>query len=91
MTIDFFLKNMILVGTYRKNEASDDHPVLRLRKIIKNSESCDVASIELNNLSYESLNELVSDTLKTPPTKSYLLSVLIHKDTEGNPFSQIRH
>ena len=37
MITDKYLKNMMLIGTYRKNEVSDDHPALRLRQIISNS------------------------------------------------------
>ena len=85
MIADKNLKNMMFIGTFRTNEVHQNHPVQHLMEFVKNL-NIKATNIELNNICCESVNDLISDTLKIPPMKSYQLSVPIYKTTNGNPF-----
>ncbi|MEH2076908.1 MAG: AAA family ATPase [Nostoc sp.] len=77
--------NLLLIGAYRDNEVNPAHPlILTLREIQKAQAT--INKITLAPLSQEQVNQLVADTLKSPESLAWTLSVLIYQKTKGNPF-----
>eukprot|EP00985_Skeletonema_marinoi_P014091 scaffold7076_cov153-Skeletonema_marinoi.AAC.4 len=77
---------VFVVGSYRNHEIEcQNHP---LSMFIYKLEECQVqpTKIHLNGLEAADLNTLISDALGLFPRMSRLLSNIIQRKTEGNPF-----
>jgi len=82
---DKCIKNLTLIGIYRDNEVSGEHPVSKMLQNVERT-SINVTNIKLDNLSHETVNELISHALCLSPLDTYSLTVLIYEKTKGNPF-----
>ncbi|MBD2578156.1 AAA family ATPase [Oscillatoria sp. FACHB-1406] len=86
--LELLLKNqqyLLLLGAYRDNEVSPDHPLIKtVEKIARNGAR--VNTITLSPLSFSDLNQFIADTLQSTPTLAEPLTQLIHQKTQGNPF-----
>ena len=78
-------KNLILIGTYRESEISNDHMVTCLIQKIK-QQNVNLTTIKVANLDEGDINEVLSDSLSCTPFESYPLTALVLKKTNGNPF-----
>ncbi|MDX2306545.1 MAG: AAA family ATPase [Microscillaceae bacterium] len=76
---------MFMIGAYRGNEISDSHPFMMILEEIKR-EDVTMNTVELNNLSHDHLNQLISDALQMPEEQVSNLSELIYRKTQGNAF-----
>ncbi|HEY9847187.1 MAG TPA: AAA family ATPase, partial [Candidatus Caenarcaniphilales bacterium] len=76
---------LLLIGAYRDNEVSTTHPLIRTLEEIQKARGT-VNNIVLQPLNSVHVNQLVADTLRTPPTKAKPLADLVFKKTQGNPF-----
>lgn len=76
---------VMLIGAYRKNEVNEDHPLL---KKINELREDDVVfnEMELDDLSFEDINKLVEEALRTGSTHTAFLSDIIYNKTKGNAF-----
>ncbi len=78
-------KYLFLIGAYRYNEVSAVHPLMfTLEEIIK--AKAKINTIDLVPLSYESLNQLISDTLNCDSEIAQPLTQLVYQKTQGIPF-----
>ena len=85
MVKDKCITNLMLVGIYRHNEVSNVHPVSSLLQNFEKGKN-NLTQIKIDNLVHESVNELISDTLRRPQHESYALTAMVHEKTKGNPF-----
>ncbi len=76
---------LMIIGAYRDTEVDETHP---LRAVVRTAAERGVPLelITLNNLDFEHVTELVSDTIKRPATSATPLAELILSKTAGNPF-----
>ena len=81
--------HLMLIGAYRDNEVSRDHPLIRkLDAVLKRGAM--VQEIVLAPLAGEDLTRLVGDTLHCGMAEAAPLAKLIHAKTAGNPFFAIQ-
>ncbi len=77
--------HLLLIGAYRDNEVTPDHPLmLTLEKITQINTTFNI--ITLQNLSYLKLNQLIADTFGCVEQLVLSLSQLVYQKTKGNPF-----
>jgi|GEM_PF-582118 len=76
---------LLLLGAYRDNEVSPVHPFMLTVTELKKTDKT-VNTITLAPLALSDTNQLVSDTLHCPTERSLLLTELIVRKTQGNPF-----
>lgn len=74
-----------IIGAYRDNEVSEEHPLRAAIESIKKS-SISVETMTINNLLEEDITQLLSETLRVPTSEVRSLSSLIYAKTEGNAF-----
>ncbi len=79
--IEYFL----LVGTYRDNELSEDHPLIRTLAQIHES-GFSIEAISLPPLSVSNVTDLIVKTLHCKKNMARQLAALIHGKTSGTPF-----
>lgn len=75
----------MLVSSYRKNEVTHDHPLFKRLIELKN-DNVPFEEIELDDLSYQDVYLLVSETLLTKQENISILSQIVFTKTKGNPF-----
>jgi PAS domain S-box-containing protein len=76
---------VFIIFSYRANEITITHPLTVVLEEIRKSNTA-IHSIELNPLTIDQVNQLVSETLKCSLDTSRPLAELCHAKTEGNPF-----
>ncbi|GGY71774.1 diguanylate cyclase [Marinobacter zhanjiangensis] len=76
---------LLLVGAYRDNEITPDHPLIQT---LQQMQGTDVAltHIELKPLAVPDICRLLADTLLTSSSEAEPLARVIRQKTEGNPF-----
>ncbi|MBH8561863.1 AAA family ATPase [Nostoc sp. CENA67] len=80
-------KYLLLLGAYRDNEVSPNHPLrLTLEELQKSGANANVTNIILQPLDIWHVKELVNDTLHTCLEKCHELADLVFNKTQGNPF-----
>lgn len=77
--------NLVIIGAYRSNEIDPSHPLVEVINKI-NKEGKKISSLELGSLSFDTVNQLVSDVLHSSLEKAYPLANIVFKKTRGNPF-----
>jgi PAS domain S-box-containing protein len=82
------LTNLLLIGSYRDNEVTASHPLLRKLETIRASRR--VQDIKLGPLTIDELRGLVSEALRVDADQAIALAELIHSKTDGNPFFVIQ-
>jgi PAS domain S-box-containing protein len=83
------LQYLMLVGAYRDNEVTADHPLVRKLEAIKAARG-KVAQIRLAPLAEAHVGQLIADALHCEPKRAAPLAQLVHKKTGGNPFFAIQ-
>jgi diguanylate cyclase (GGDEF)-like protein len=80
--------NLLIIGAYRDNEVTKDHPLLLMLDEVKDilNGSGFLNQIILEPLSQHAVNQMVADTLKCPYSDTYVLTSYIYRKTKGNPF-----
>ncbi len=76
---------LLLLGAYRDNEVFPAHPLmLSLAELEK--EDALIATITLQPLVFEQVNQLVAETLSCNEQLAQPLTELVYQKTQGNPF-----
>ena len=79
------LHHLLLIGAYRKNEVAESHPLMiTLDGVVKNGGL--IRYIDVLPLSYDSVTDMVADTLHKHREDVKELAELITFKTGGNPF-----
>lgn len=78
-------QSLLLIGSYRENEVSPDHPLMLTLSEMKERGAI-VNRIYLSNLKLNQVNQLIADTLKSNPEQTKPLAKLVLDKTHGNPF-----
>ena len=81
--------HLLLIGAYRDNEVSPDHPLLRKVEAIRGGGGT-VQEIRLLPLSPGDVAQLVAHSIHSGPEPVRSLADLIHEKTAGNPFFAIQ-
>ncbi len=82
-------RNLMLIGAYRDNEVTADHPLMRKLDAIK-AAGGKVAEIALTPLGSQHLEHMLSDALRCKRERVAPLAWLVHDKTAGNPFFAIQ-
>ncbi|TDG04580.1 PAS domain S-box protein [Paraburkholderia guartelaensis] len=83
------LRHLMLIGAWRDNEVSPDHPLMRKLEAIK-ANGGRVTEIALAPLGHVHLRQLIADALRCEPARAAPLAELVHQKTGGNPFFAIQ-
>lgn len=76
---------LLLIGAYRDNEVSPTHPLMLTLEDLRKAQAT-ITTLTLRPLLFESVNQLVADSLNDNPTAAQPLTELIYQKTQGNPF-----
>ena len=83
------MQHLLLIGAYRSNEVSADHPLIRALDDIRKA-GTPVREIVLKPLAPQHVVELVTDSFHAAPGNARPLAELVHEKTDGNPFFAIQ-
>jgi len=83
------LKHLLLIGAYRDNEVTANHPLVRKLDAIRQGGAA-LQEIVLAPLDRDDLGQLLADTLRCEPERVGPLARLIDEKTSGNPFFAIQ-
>ncbi|MBV8068995.1 MAG: AAA family ATPase, partial [Acidobacteriaceae bacterium] len=83
------VRHLLLIGAYRDNEVSPSHPLMLTLDAVRNT-AAPVREIVLAPLSFEDVNELISDSVRQDPARTKPLARLVHEKTGANPFFVIQ-
>ena len=83
------LRHLLLVGAYRDNEVTADHPLMRRLAAIRQA-GAPVREIVLAPLKLEDVGRLIADALRCAPERAAPLARLVQEKTAGNPFFTIQ-
>jgi histidine kinase len=79
------IRNLMIIGASRSNEVDESHPLKRkINELLQNHISLD--EIELGDLSYDHVLNLLADTLRTRQENLGSLAEIIYHKTKGNAF-----
>lgn len=78
-------KFLYLIGAYRENEVDDAHPLMLMFKQIQEY-GAKLKTVTLAPISEENVYQLVTETLDSNDPATKILSSLMFKKTNGNPF-----
>ncbi|MBV8453583.1 MAG: AAA family ATPase, partial [Deltaproteobacteria bacterium] len=81
--------HLMLIGAYRNNEVTADHPLMRKLGVIKTAGGR-VTEIALRPLAQEHLGQLIADALHCDLAPVLPLAQLVSEKTGGNPFFAIQ-
>ena len=81
--------HVMFVGSYRDNEVDEQHPLAKVLGKFNSEKSINMTSISLSRFTYETLNEMLSNTLSVPVRRVRSLSKLVIQKTDGQPLHGI--
>mmetsp|Transcript_20431 Transcript_20431/g.44255 ORF Transcript_20431/g.44255 Transcript_20431/m.44255 type:complete len:1572 (-) Transcript_20431:548-5263(-) len=81
--------NVMFVGSYRCNEVDDDHPLARVLKKFDSDSSVNLTNISLSGFTVDTLNEMLSESLRMPVRRVRSLSEMVMQKTDGQPLHVI--
>ena len=79
------IDHLLLIGAYRENEVDGAHPLRPLLNVISRTQ-VHVKRLQLQPLTVQLVNELVSNALRCPRERSEPLARIVHAKTGGSPF-----
>jgi predicted ATPase/GAF domain-containing protein len=79
------VRDLLLIGAYRDNEVSPDHPLIRKLDAIRGAGGR-MRDVVLAPLPHESIGQLLTDALHCNRESARQLAELVHEKTAGNPF-----
>ena len=81
--------SLLVVGCYRDNEVTPDHPLITNVGKIENA-GVHVETIDIQPLALGPTNEMISDMLHLLPRLTMSLSTIVHRKTMGNSLFALR-
>ena len=82
---DLDLRNLTIIGSFRSDEVSANHPVMGLQEAVEKVGKSTV-QIELAPLTRASVTEMLHDILELEPIANEELADGLYRKTAGNPF-----
>ena len=76
---------LLIIGAYRDNEVTSAHPLMIMVKSLQ-QQNASVSSIVLDNLRYEDIQKIITESLKSQILQVKQLSYLVYRKTHGNAF-----
>ncbi len=77
--------HVMLVGSYRDNEVDESHPLAKVLYNFHSDTSIDVRTLSLSRFSFQTLSEVLSESLCLPVRRVRSLSELVMQKTDGQP------
>jgi len=81
--------NVMFVGSYRDNEVDDDHLLAKVLRKFQSDSSINMTNISLSGFTIETLNTMLSESLRMPVRRVRSLSEMIIQKTDGRPLHVI--
>ena len=78
--------HLLIIGTYRDNEAGPNHPLTLIRQEICQQKTGAYSHLTLEPLTPPDITNIVADTLRYDVETAYPLSEFVYLATQGNPF-----
>jgi predicted ATPase/signal transduction histidine kinase/CheY-like chemotaxis protein/tRNA A-37 threonylcarbamoyl transferase component Bud32 len=85
MMTDSDIKHFFMIGAYRDNEVDHTHPLMMMIDSLT-QEKITISQITLKPLAFETINQLIADSLYQTPTAVESLTDLVMRKTFGHPF-----
>ncbi|WP_293128425.1 AAA family ATPase [Microcoleus sp. bin38.metabat.b11b12b14.051] len=85
MVADTDTQYLLIIGAYRNNEVSADHPLMITVRELQ-QEKATINFLHLDNLGQEDISNLMVDTLHNDAESVQFLAELVLQKTNGNPF-----
>lgn len=79
------IEYVMVIGAYRKNEVDESHPLIRKMGELR-EENVHYEAMELNDLNYDDVHQLVAGSLISKQENISFLSDIIFTKTKGNAF-----
>ena len=79
------VSNVLVIGAYRDNEVDALHPLMKCSETLR-KENASVERFTLQELTEQTVNELIADTLHRKYDETVPITHLIYSKTGGNPF-----
>ena len=83
------LQYIFYIGAYRDNEVDLVHPLTKLISELE-KETVQIATLTINNLVQENINQLIVESLRGDQQETAELANLVYTKTQGNPFFVIQ-
>ncbi len=83
------MAHILIIGAYRDNEVDALHPLTKSIESLRH-EKAPVQLLTLGDLSEETVNEMIADTLHVEYSQTIPLTQLIYAKTGGNPFFMLQ-
>ncbi len=77
--------HLLIIGAYRDNEVSEDHPVTTTIAAIEAADA-ELNRIQLEPLDIGHVSSLIADTLQSEASRVHRVANLIYETSGGNPF-----
>ncbi|MBA3660949.1 MAG: AAA family ATPase [Gammaproteobacteria bacterium] len=84
------IRYLLVIGSYRDNEVTADHPLLINLREINKSNITTIKTIDLAPLNVKDLTDLIFDSINGEYLRDEQLANLVFKKTGGNPFFVIK-
>ncbi|MFO1380781.1 MAG: diguanylate cyclase [Chitinivorax sp.] len=78
-------RSLLIIGAYRDNEVDDSHPLSGTLAAIERNGGR-IGRLQLSNLTFQHLQQLIADTLRSSSGEVAPLAALCWDKTQGNPF-----
>jgi len=82
---DRSLPHLLMIGAYRNNETPPSHPLMLMVEDIEKEKGL-VRRLELNELDFNSILQITTETLHTDNERAAPLARVLQEKTGGNPF-----
>ena len=79
------ISNVLVIGVYRDNEVDALHPLIKSIEVLR-KENAHIERFGLQELTENTVNELIADTLHRNFDETVPVTHLIYSKTGGNPF-----
>jgi PAS domain S-box-containing protein len=79
------VSHILIIGAYRDNEVDALHPLTKSLEVLS-KEQAKIDQMALQDLSEETVNELLAENLAEERSQTFPLTHLIYSKTGGNPF-----
>ena len=83
-------EGLLFVGTYRHNKVDHGHPLMIHMRDIQAHSPFRLHEVLVDNLSVDTVNQLIADATKSKPEWTLPLAKVVHQKTNGNAFFTVQ-
>lgn len=86
LVTQYFVKNLLLIVSYRENEVDSTHPLAQMIKVVKENAKNNVHEILVRPLDQTDIKHLIADSFNCSVEFAEPLAEIFYEKTQGNPF-----